>query len=51
MGVKTVVREIEFLSDPDRGVYTRTIYYSDGTKAHIKIPKGPVIIPPVFWGI
>ncbi len=47
---KEIVLETEMLTDPIRGHYTKTIWYSDGTKEEIIVPKGKIITPiPLDW--
>lgn len=46
--MKYIIYIIEMLTDVYRGIYTQTIYYSDGTFETIKIPKGIIIIPSVI---
>jgi hypothetical protein len=49
---KYPVYETEMLWDVCKGIYKRTIYFSDGTFEEQLIPKGPVILPSfIGWNI
>lgn len=42
---KTIVAIGEMLTNPYKGIYTQTIWYSDGTIETREVPKGPLIMP------
>lgn len=43
--MKKLLYTTELLSEPAKGIYTITYYYSDGTFEERKVPKGIIIIP------
>jgi len=42
--MKQIILIGELLTDPVRGIYIQTIWYSDGSVETKKVPKGPILI-------
>lgn len=40
--------ETKYLSDAYRGIYTLTVFYTDGTQESREVPLGPILIPQEF---
>lgn len=45
---KKPILETEMLTDPVRGIYTRIVYYDDGSTETLLIPKGAILMPTVL---
>lgn len=46
--MKNITYIIEILTDVQRGIYTQTIYYNDGSFEIKYVPKGKIIIPTII---